>query len=741
MLLNLFINFVYPDFNLIYCVLLNNQMDVTTENRSVEVQGAGGQGLEGNGQSNSDDNKNCLIASEEFEELLLTSIAFIDKTLFIKKIFRRSLNEKSWAEKILITAPSRFGKSVIMNTLKVFCEPDVDEQGNIVTCLKKNVAGKWVEDKNKTPPKNYKLFKTVIRNKHLQIYSCTCPTKHMDDDLENGTCDSRQFFYQHCGQHPVIFFSLKDISPHNWNGFIETLKESLCQTYKKHMYLGDQRGRLDEDMKLEFNLFLKGKKRVLDKEGRPITLELDEDNLRYSLYKLIEYLYIQFNKRVLILIEEFDAPLMKLLHNPEENIKQAYISKIIRYIGEMLSTVLKGNEKVLGALINACVLLSTTISPYANNVSICPFLENHEFSEYYGFTKAEVADLLKMRLFKGFNEADILSYYNGYKVFDTNLQLYNTFSVLKYLQDWIVARRRAKHEANKSPDTKKHAPRCYFSSHGIQPLNKLFAVGGIRDKLSDIITKGTVTVENPVYKLTPEHVMILMEVMLQPSEVDDEHANLFLQYMKDRGYFNVIENNTNRCVYAIPNGEAEDEIIKQFCDKSYYMTKYNISKEMINKYTTAMKDLDRDNNESFQKFADSIASLLSGSFKPKNHDELKAVLFTLCVNEFDPSCERFCQDNKKNRLDLLFIRKDGTGIIIEVKFGQSSAQAGLKQIFDKEYYKVFEGENIIKDKIYIGLHTNHQKVTVCGFATSYEQVVDSFANISDDKLIVKSSKL
>jgi hypothetical protein len=56
MLLNLFINFVYPDFNLIYCVLLNNQMDVTTENRSVEVQGAGGQGLEGNGQSNSDDN-------------------------------------------------------------------------------------------------------------------------------------------------------------------------------------------------------------------------------------------------------------------------------------------------------------------------------------------------------------------------------------------------------------------------------------------------------------------------------------------------------------------------------------------------------------------------------------------------------------------------------------------------------------------------------------------------------------
>jgi hypothetical protein len=685
--------------------------------------------------------KDCLIDSEEFEQLLLRSGALIDKTLFIKCFFEGSLNEKSGAKKILITAPSRFGKSVIMNTLKVFCEPDVDEQGNIVTCLEKNVAGKWVEDKNKTPPKNYKLFKTVIRTKHLQIYSCTCPTKHMDDDLEDGTCDSRQFFYQHCGQHPVIFFSLKDISPHNWNAFIETLKRSLCKTYKRHGYLGDDKqSHLSERDRAKFNLFCNGEKGEM-KEGKEIISELSEDNLRHSLDQLVEYLCSQFNKTVLILIEEFDAPLMKLLHNPEQNIKQAYISKIIRYIGEMLSTVLKGNEKVLGALINACVLLSTTISPYANNVSICPFLENHDFSEYYGFTKAEVADLLKMRLFKGFNEADILSYYNGYEVFGTNLQLYNTFSVLKYLQDWKVARRRAKHETNKSPDTKKHASRCYFSSHGIQPLNKLFAVGGIRDKLSDIITKGTVTVEDPLYELTPEHVSMLMEVMLQPSEIDDERANLFLQYMKDRGYFNVIEKNRNRCVYAIPNGEATDEIINQFCDKSYYMTKYNISREMINIYTTAIKDLDRDNNESFQKFADSIASLLSGSFKPKNHDELKAVLFTLCVNEFDPSCERFCQDNKKNRLDLLFIRKDGTGIIIEVKFGQSSAQAGLKQIFDKEYYKVFEGENIIKDKIYIGLYTNHQKVTVCGFATSNEQVVDSFANISDDKLIVKSSKL
>ena len=76
-----------------------------------------------------------------------------------------------------------------------------------------------------------------------------------------------------------------------------------------------------------------------------------------------------------------------------------------------------------------------------------------------------------------------------------------------------------------------------------------------------------------------------------------------------------------------------------------------------------------------------------------------------------------------------------------MKFDRKSAQAGLKQIFDNEYHKVFEREKITKDKIYIGLHINDQNVTVCGFATSNKEVVDKFANISEEKLIVKSSKL
>ena len=263
--------------------------------------------------------KKCLINSEKFEQLLKLSAAFIDKTLFIKEFFGGSLDEESDAKQILVTAPSRFGKSMMMNTLKVFCEPDVDEQGHIVTCVKKNEDGKWVEDKSKTPTKSYRLFKTVIGNKPLQIYSCTCPTKHEDDNLENGTCDSRQFFYQHCGQHPVIFISLKHSSCDDWDDFIVGLKQSLLQAYKQHKYLGDKRSNLPEYDREDFNLFCKGNKRKM-KEGEAVISELDKQDLKFSLLKLVKYLYIQFKRKVLILIDEFDAPLIMLLHS-SENVK------------------------------------------------------------------------------------------------------------------------------------------------------------------------------------------------------------------------------------------------------------------------------------------------------------------------------------------------------------------------------------------------------------------------------------
>jgi hypothetical protein len=66
--------------------------------------------------------------------------------------------------------------------------------------------------------------------------------------------------------------------------------------------------------------------------------------VRDGLKKLAEYMYNHFNGKVIILIDEFDAPIMKLIHSSEDA-GLSYIKKVT----------------VFGELINACVLLSAVL--------------------------------------------------------------------------------------------------------------------------------------------------------------------------------------------------------------------------------------------------------------------------------------------------------------------------------------------------------------------------------------------
>ena len=61
---------------------------------------------------------------DTFANLITKSDIFVDKSLFIKEI----LDDSQHAN--LITRPPRWGKSLNMDMLKTFLEPDVDENGN-----------------------------------------------------------------------------------------------------------------------------------------------------------------------------------------------------------------------------------------------------------------------------------------------------------------------------------------------------------------------------------------------------------------------------------------------------------------------------------------------------------------------------------------------------------------------------------------------------------------------------------
>lgn len=499
---------------------------------------------------------NIVLDSEDFDDILYFSDAFVDKTLFVRQFFveRQNLpkNKEQLARKVLITAPNCFGKSVIMSMLKKFLEIVVNKEGKQDICVKKNEAGKWIEDEGKTLTENFELFK----NNNLNIYRCQCEPKHTDEDCQNGKCESRQFFYEHCGQHPIISLSFKDVRCDSWEISLSSLRGVLHRAYQQHGYLGDKAtSHLSESDRQSFDRYFDDIKNE----------SLTEAQVQRGIELLAKYLHKQFGRKVIILTDGFDAPLMRLIHRPQKT-ELSHINNVIDRIGNMLSSVLKGNSHVGGALINACGQLARIISPYANNLVICPFLENHPFSEYYGFTQHEVHRLLQKPRFKGFDEEKILHFYSGYQVLERGTKICSPFSLLKYL-DWNMERKQNK-ENEPSPEKRKHKPRRYWTeNHGVQ-LQKLFENEKIRKKIRDIQT-GESNGINSIDEMYPEDVLDLQKLIGQSDFTDltDENVHLLIQYLKDRGYFNVIKKVGEICELEIPDGEIRDEIEQRFLQR------------------------------------------------------------------------------------------------------------------------------------------------------------------------------
>nr|XP_042902049.1 uncharacterized protein LOC122268303 [Parasteatoda tepidariorum] len=151
-----------------------------------------------------------LTGSSNYSEVL-KSYAFVDKTLHIRSI----VQDKG---PILFSGPFCCGKSTNINMINYFLAIEVDSEGNEVENVLKNADGKWVEKEIQT--EKFQHFK------NLNIYKCQLETKHTNDECSKGECLHRNFFYENCGQHPVIFISFKDVSYHS-NKLEKSLNESI----------------------------------------------------------------------------------------------------------------------------------------------------------------------------------------------------------------------------------------------------------------------------------------------------------------------------------------------------------------------------------------------------------------------------------------------------------------------------------------------------------------------------------
>ena len=208
------------------------------------------------------------------------------------------------------------------------------------------------------------------------------------------------------GQYPVIFLSLKDLKALTWEQMEKAIKSAISRLFSEYKYLLND---LDKFDTLTFeNILLKN-------------TELED--LKEALKFLTRILYEKYNKKVVVLIDEYDSPLVSAYIN-------GYYEKAKDFFKTFYSTVLKDNSYLqMGVLTGIIRVIKAGIFSDLNNLSTYTILSD-VYTDSYGLTEEEVERSLK---YYGIEQeiSNVKDWYDGYKFGDS--EVYNPWSILNFL--------------------------------------------------------------------------------------------------------------------------------------------------------------------------------------------------------------------------------------------------------------------------------------------------------------------
>ncbi|MBY6838203.1 AAA family ATPase [Clostridium botulinum] len=216
-------------------------------------------------------------------------------------------------------------------------------------------------------------------------------------------------YVSHMGQYPVINLSLKSAKQPNFELAYISIARRIAEEYKRHEYILKS-----ENLKNEKERFLK----ILKEKG-------DEGDYTDSIFFLSQCLEKYHNKKVIILIDEYDVPL-------ENAFFEGFYDKMIAFLRSLFESALKTNSSLEFSVITGCLRISReSIFTGLNNLEIISIL-NKSYDEYFGFIQEDINKMLE-----DYNLSDkgalIKEWYNGYIFGDA--EVYNPWSAVRFVKD------------------------------------------------------------------------------------------------------------------------------------------------------------------------------------------------------------------------------------------------------------------------------------------------------------------
>ena len=457
-------------------------------------------------------------------------------------------------------------------------------------------------------------------------------------------------YFKEQGQYPVIFISLKDLKKNTWEECFFEIKELLRNLYNDFYHIRES---LNESDLREFDkIWLKEK-------------EASYDN---SLLNLTKYLYNYYKKEVVLLIDEYDNPL--IVANQKK-----YYKDSINFFRNFFSTVLKTNPYLKTAVLTGIVQVAKEgIFSGLNNVITYNILEN-KFETFFGLSEEEVEEALKYFEME-YQIEEVKKWYDGYKFGEK--EIYNPWSILNYLR----TKELRAYWVNTSDNALIYENLSVANMDVFNSLEKLFEGKEIKKEISPFFTFEELERYNGIWQLMVYNGYLKLNQKLE----DDEY------------------------LLTIPNYEIQTFFKKGFIDKYLIGSNY---------FNPIMRTLLEGNIEEFGRMLEEIFLINTSFHDLKAENIYHTFLLGMLIWLRDKYEVKSNGERGQGRYDILLLPLDKKkpAFIFEFKVSktikglESKAEEALNQIKEKQYDVGIKESGI--DKIYrIGLAFKGKKVKI-----------------------------
>lgn len=219
---------------------------------------------------------------------------------------------------------------------------------------------------------------------------------------------SKSEYIKYINTYPVIYISFKDCKG-QIQSLVNELKNNILNLYFQHEHIFENISLIEKN---RFQRILSS----IDNDDPSIT-----GSMQISLSYLSQKLYEYYQKKVIVLIDEYDTPFLEAKTN-------GYYDEIHDSLSTLLSSVLKDNIYLEKAMLTGIQrVVKENIFSDLNNITVCSVIDD-KFSEYFGFTKEETEELLEYYDLQ-LND-DVRMMYDGYRI--GNHDMYNPWSIINY---------------------------------------------------------------------------------------------------------------------------------------------------------------------------------------------------------------------------------------------------------------------------------------------------------------------